>query len=363
MVIGSQKKSAVGLMIAAGNIGASLQSNQLSTFFTRDAGVTWFKVKDGEHLYSFGDYGSLVVMVPAKQATNILLFSWNQGKTWTQCTFTDVPLKVSKIFIEPNQTSEKFVIYGLKTTSDSQPVPTVIYADFVQLHERTCQGLNNPGATDSDYEYFTPHGFTYNCTLGTTQSWIRRKQASECFNDPAYVPTKVTTACPCTRDDFECDECYVLDTDGKTCIPNNEKCEDTHTIPEPCKGTYVPKSAYRQIAGDQCNMKGVTLDFLPAPVKCPTSSSGSAVVVVVVLFLVIFVSGAITLVYFIRTNEQFRDWVGSKVALPSWLTGTGAPTSYSSLQTNPIDDDDELLDDSNTASTPSTVNTTPATTT
>ena len=36
---------------------------QVNTYFSRDAGLTWFEIAKGSHIYEFGDHGALIVMV------------------------------------------------------------------------------------------------------------------------------------------------------------------------------------------------------------------------------------------------------------------------------------------------------------
>jgi hypothetical protein len=55
-------KSSPGLMLGVGNVGKHLLDyNDGDTFLTRDAGRTWTLVRQGAHLYEFGDHGGLLV--------------------------------------------------------------------------------------------------------------------------------------------------------------------------------------------------------------------------------------------------------------------------------------------------------------
>ena len=79
------QETAVGLIMGVGNTGRSLQRykpDQLSTYMSRDGGLTWDEVRKGSHIYEFGDHGGLIIMAPNLEATTYVLYSWNEGKTW-----------------------------------------------------------------------------------------------------------------------------------------------------------------------------------------------------------------------------------------------------------------------------------------
>lgn len=49
---------------------------------SRDGGLTWFEIAKGSHIYEIGDHGGVIVLASDQQATKILKYSWNEGKTW-----------------------------------------------------------------------------------------------------------------------------------------------------------------------------------------------------------------------------------------------------------------------------------------
>ena len=72
--------------MATGNVGRKLSNfgDEINTYFSRDAGLVWYEVAKGSHIYEFGDHGALVVMADDQQATTKLLYSWNEGISWNE---------------------------------------------------------------------------------------------------------------------------------------------------------------------------------------------------------------------------------------------------------------------------------------
>lgn len=65
--------------MASGNIGLYLDEKSINTYFSRDGGLTWYEIRKGHHIYSFGDRGGIIVMAKAKSLTEELLYSWDEG--------------------------------------------------------------------------------------------------------------------------------------------------------------------------------------------------------------------------------------------------------------------------------------------
>lgn len=115
------QKSAIGLMLAVGNVGKQLHRTHISkqnTYMSRDGGLNWYEIRKGPHIYEIGDHGALIVMAPMEKATTSVLFSWDEGKTWKELTVTKDPMEVSNIIIEPNSVSQQFVVYGRRTIEE-----------------------------------------------------------------------------------------------------------------------------------------------------------------------------------------------------------------------------------------------------
>ena len=64
-----------------GNVGTSLEIHfdQVNTYLSRDAGLTWSEIKKGSYVYEIGDLGALLVFADITQTTDTLLYTWNEG--------------------------------------------------------------------------------------------------------------------------------------------------------------------------------------------------------------------------------------------------------------------------------------------
>lgn len=75
--------SAVGLMMAIGNVGEYLtHKSDADTFITRDGGINWISVKKGSYMWEYGDQGSIIVIVQdAKDrvTTNSIFYSLDEA--------------------------------------------------------------------------------------------------------------------------------------------------------------------------------------------------------------------------------------------------------------------------------------------
>jgi len=127
--------TATGLIMATGTVGSHLQEcvDCINTYLSRDAGLSWMEVAKGSHIYEFGDHGALIVMAYDEGSTDRLLYSWDQGVSWKELKISDTPIQIENIIIEPEATSERFVVYGWQDDS----VGVMIYVDFSELHEMT----------------------------------------------------------------------------------------------------------------------------------------------------------------------------------------------------------------------------------
>ena len=83
--------SAVGLLMALGNLGSSLTSSRrdVRLYFSRDGGFTWFEVATGSWEFQFAALGSVVVMVRNRVSTNFIRWSCNEGHTWNTTSFSN----------------------------------------------------------------------------------------------------------------------------------------------------------------------------------------------------------------------------------------------------------------------------------
>ena len=115
------QKSAVGIMLAVGNLGSQLSRTHpesQNTYLSRDGGLNWFEIKKGPHIYEIGDHGALIVMAPMNTVTDSVYFSWDEGKSWSTLKVAQQPFEVTNIIIEPESISQEFVVYGVETLED-----------------------------------------------------------------------------------------------------------------------------------------------------------------------------------------------------------------------------------------------------
>lgn len=81
--------SAVGLLMALGNLGASLSTSSVRLYFSRDGGFTWFEVDTGFWEFQFAALGSVVVSVRKRRLTNTIKWSCDEGRSWQLTQFTN----------------------------------------------------------------------------------------------------------------------------------------------------------------------------------------------------------------------------------------------------------------------------------
>lgn len=239
---------APGIVMGVGNTGDYLKPyDKGDLYVSDDAGVTWWKARDGPHKYEFGDQGSVLIAVLDGEPTSQVLYSINHGHDWETADLQE-EIKATVVTTSPDSTSLKFILAGTKAKGHgSQQV--IFSIDFDGLHERKCKSndfkrwwarLDEDGKPD--------------CLMGHKQYYRRRKSDADCFiaeefNDPQ--PGYET--CPCTDEDFECDYNFVREGDdcvpaGPILVPDGE-CKD----PE---GVFMGSSGYRLIPGNDCKREG-----------------------------------------------------------------------------------------------------------
>jgi len=161
--------------------------------------------------------------------------------------------------------------------------------------------------------------------------------------------------CPCIRDDYECNECYVLNDTTGDCVFNSDECDSPPTGPteDPCVGYYYEPTAYRLVVGDNCNYDDPTsLKLLGKKVSCNPQSGSTAWFAILVVIFILFLLGAVFgfCIYYYQTNDRFRALVQEKLpAVPAafeklFTRSTGERNyNYNRLSTNI--DEDSLAED------------------
>eukprot|EP00850_Spirogloea_muscicola_P018152 SM000163S02320 [mRNA] locus=s163:109821:115765:- [translate_table: standard] len=206
--------SAPGIIMAAGNVGQYLfEDNIVNTYLSRDAGQVWEEVAKGPQIFEFGDSGGVIVMAQhwMQGITDKVEYSLDEGLSWTATYFAGGPMTVFNIRVEPDGAGRKFLVHGHRGTSHATGREVIVPLDFVEDNRdyRVCNA--------SDYEdWFLP-----GCPLGQNVTLQRQVRSSKCWNTEHYVrPPLVTTSCPCTVSDYQCDFGYqdVGIEGNRTCV-------------------------------------------------------------------------------------------------------------------------------------------------
>lgn len=188
--------SAIGLMLALGNVGANLgPASEADTYLTSDGGISWIQVKKGQYMWEYGAAGSIIVLVADRKATKVVHYTLDEGATWNEFQFTDKELVIDDISTVPSDTSKKFLLWG---TDGGKAV--TIPLDFGGIWSRDCKD------DETDYFLWTPrHPFQEeNCLFGHVQQYHRKNPKAECWN--AWREPHIHSIgrnCTCTRADFE----------------------------------------------------------------------------------------------------------------------------------------------------------------
>ncbi|KAJ6550404.1 vacuolar protein sorting/targeting protein 10 [Mycena vulgaris] len=259
----------VGVLIAVGNVGESLASyDQSNTFLSRDAGLTWEEVRKDPYMWEFGDSGSILDLVVARDGTptDHVLFSTNEGLHWREYQFTSKKMHVRSIVTIPSATTRRFILIGNFPSSYES---TVIHLDFTGLTSKQCViNVNDPG--HDDFELWSPtDGQRDQCLFGRQTSYHRRVRETNCIVGSQILRSpNIQKNCACTKTDFQCefnyckneaDECVLIPE--ATPLPN-DSCDKG-------QDDWYERTAYRRISYSTCE-GGERLDR-GARHRCPTS--------------------------------------------------------------------------------------------
>lgn len=293
--------AALGLLIGTGNIGPFLSNDEdeVSTFISRDAGLTWYEAFKGSFIYEIGDHGAILVLIQDTTLTDTMLYSWDEGLTWTSQVIADSPFNAHQILVEASATSQRFVVIGTRKGKG-----VAIGLDFSSLSKPQCQGSTDIENLESNYEWWSPNdGRTGSkCLMGRTMSFSRRKQERDCYNGEQFERAETKEACICEAADFECDVGYMRH--------GNSPCEPIPGYPfgmETCEAGQNYKdvsSGYRKIAGNSCE-KGISAQYEPIRTPCSLSPSHTALIPTLLLFLLLLG------VFFWRFQALKALWFGT----------------------------------------------------
>ena len=129
--------SAVGLMMAVGNVGEYLAPyTESDTFLTRDGGFTWEEIHKDAHMWEYGDQGSILLLVNDETATDRVSYSLDEGLTWKDYVFGDA-IRARSITTVPTDTSRKFILMGVSPSK--QDATVAVHLDFSKVTNVKCK--------------------------------------------------------------------------------------------------------------------------------------------------------------------------------------------------------------------------------
>lgn len=212
--------SAVGLMIAVGNVGHSLAPYKESdTFLTRDGGFTWEEISKDAHMWEYGDQGSILVLVNDEGPTDRVKYTLDEGLTWSEYVFGDTPIRVTSIITVPDDTSRKFILFGFTTGSSDNTV--VVHLDFSKITNVKCV-LDTTDPNHDDFELWSPSETRSEpCLFGRQTLYYRRVRSPSrlCYvGEKLPQPHKIQRNCLCSEEDFECEFNYRRDPVSHKCV-------------------------------------------------------------------------------------------------------------------------------------------------
>ncbi|TVY42152.1 Vacuolar protein sorting/targeting protein [Lachnellula occidentalis] len=258
--------SAIGLMLATGNVGQYLTKDDGDTFMTSDGGINWMAVKKGKYMWEYGDQGSIVVIVKDGEATDVVHFTLDEGKTWQDFTFSDHEIRIDDITTVPSDNSRNFLLWA----KDGGDLVT-INLDFTGLTDNQCK-LDEENVEAGDYYLWTPQHPSQkdDCLFGHVSQYHRKKVESTCYNG-RMIPSlhEVAKNCTCSRRDYECDFNYQRQTDGSCALVDGLSPAD-HSLQcaeDPEQQLYYEPTGYRKLTTDTC--QGGTLFEVSTPHPCP----------------------------------------------------------------------------------------------
>jgi hypothetical protein len=149
----------VGMVIATGNVGASLtfDVSKTQTYVTRDGGSTWKKISGKTCVYDFADHGGFMLWAIHTESVGTYSFSTDYGATSSECTITGGSMIVSDVISEPGGASSSILLQGTRGTAG-----VVVKADFSSYYSRTC--------SDVDFENWALAGENA-CILGVARTY------------------------------------------------------------------------------------------------------------------------------------------------------------------------------------------------
>ncbi|KAI5296664.1 vacuolar protein sorting/targeting protein PEP1, partial [Ascosphaera acerosa] len=268
-------ESAIGLLIALGNVGESLGlRSEANTFLSRDGGITWREIKKGVYAWEFGDQGSILALVPEGKPTRTLSYSLDEGDTWREHQFSEVEMQIDDISTVPSDNSRNLMLWGKEVGGGAKPGFATVNVDFSGLAERRNKcNFTEDDPEGGDYYLWEPsHPLQKdNCLFGHVSQYHRKKPEVQCYNDEAAVQhlSHVQRNCECTRQDYECDYNFARQPGGSCALVPGLQPKDPMEVctADPDAVEWFEPTGYRRIPLSTC-VGGLQLDRISAH-PCP----------------------------------------------------------------------------------------------
>lgn len=289
------KQTAIGVIVANGNVGERLDITKTSLFLSRDGGLSWRELRKRSHIFNVGNNGSIIVIAPKEQLVTDISYSIDEGVTFNSITISSIPIRVDKIINIKN--SLNFLIHGSDLTIHNQHESgAIIGINFTKAFQRECLNPEYAGSDSSDYELWSPHADTmsnkkvvgFDCLLGQKITYTRRKEKHSCYNGSQFNPKIKTEKCKCQETDYVCDFGYDRDNYLMPCVkiydPNEETLRLVHGLTDQDGCKNIVTKGYRKIVGNKC-IGGVDLE--PQILECE-QKAGKRTLIKILIFVALF---------------------------------------------------------------------------
>uniref|UniRef100_A0A672HB14 VPS10 domain-containing receptor SorCS2 n=1 Tax=Salarias fasciatus TaxID=181472 RepID=A0A672HB14_SALFA len=256
----ASRDSAPGIIVASGSIGAELTTTNVSVYITSDAGNTWRQIFEEEYAVLYLDQGgALVAIRHTPLPIRHLRLSFDEGRHWTQYSFTNSPLFVDGVLGEPGEETLIMTIFGhVSHRSEWQ----LVKIDFRSIFNRRC--------TEADYQTWHLHNQGEPCLMGVKRIYRKLKPTSRCVMGKTFSVTMTSGPCDCTEADFECDYGYERRTDGK-CSPAFWFHPSSMSRSCTTGMTFLNSTGYRKVVSNNCTA-GVSVEYTARRQQCPVQA-------------------------------------------------------------------------------------------
>ena len=251
--------SAGGFLMGVGSVGRALAPyRECDMFLSRDAGFTWQEVHKDAHKWVLGDKGSVILLVNDEQPTDAVLYSLDQGHSWTEHRFGE-RLRLRTIDNVHEDQGRRFVLFGQSTEPRARDV--AVFVDLSALTPRECV-FDEHNAERSDFEHWSPTELGADaCLFGQELTVWRRKRDRNCVVGNTLPETVLHRACACSAKDFECEFNHYRDPASGECVqhPGTPPLTNEQEPARQCWNNDVDADGYwyertnvRKVASSRC---------------------------------------------------------------------------------------------------------------